>query len=132
MRGGGGGGGRGGGSDFGRGRGRGRGGGGERGASSAYNSQGAGGYSSRGGGGSSGGRGRGGRGRVAGRSVIGPGYNMDDFELVEEGTGDDGTWDDFGDYSDDPGQFKRPRGADTAYVEDLGTELKVSWVRLEG
>lgn len=51
---------------------------------------------------------------------------MDDFELVEEGTGDDGTWDDYSDYSDDPGLYKKPRGADTAYVEDLGTELKVT------
>ncbi|CAM9543273.1 unnamed protein product, partial [Scytosiphon promiscuus] len=100
-------------SDFGRGRGRGRG----RGGASAY-SDGRGGFPSRGGSGSARGRGR------AGRSV-GPGYNMDDFELVEEGTGDDGSWDDFGDYSDDPTQYTKPRGADTAYVEDLGTELKV-------
>lgn len=119
-----GGGGRGSRSDFGHRRGRG-------GASSAYgNNQGAGGYASRGRG-----RGRGassfpGRGaaRGRGRTVIGPAYNTDDFELVEEGTGDDGSWDDYGDFSDDPGQYNKPRGADTAYVEDLGTELKASFV----
>eukprot|EP00903_Cladosiphon_okamuranus_P009679 g9209.t1 len=112
-----GGGGRGGRSDFGRGGGRG-----------AYgNNQGAGGYAGRG-------RDRGreasssaGRGAARGRerSIVGPGYNTDDFELVEEGTGDDGSWDDFGDFSDVPGQYNKPRGGDTAYVEDLGTELKV-------
>ncbi|CAM9994755.1 unnamed protein product, partial [Ectocarpus sp. 4 AP-2014] len=105
----------------GRGRGRGRGGG--RGASSAY-SDGPGRYPGRGGGGVGTRSGRG-RGRASAGWNDGPGYNMNDFELVEEGTGDDGTWDDYSDYSDDPGLYKKPRGADTAYVEDLGTELKV-------
>eukprot|EP00752_Nemacystus_decipiens_P001692 g1639.t2 len=120
MRGGSGGGGRGGRSDFGRGRGRV---GGGAGAYSSNPGAGPGGFSSRGRGRAAAGGGRGGRGR--GRSALGPGYNMDDFELVEEGTGDDGSWDDFGDFSDDPARYNRPRGADTAYVEDLGTELKV-------
>lgn len=114
------GGGRGGRIDFGRGRGR-----GGAGAYSSNQGAGAPGYSSRGRGRAATSGGRGGRGR--GRSVVGPGYNMDDFELVEEGTGDDGSWDDFGDFSDDPGQYNKPRGADTAYVEDLGTELKASF-----
>ncbi|CAN0187757.1 unnamed protein product, partial [Laminaria digitata] len=55
----------------------------------------------------------------------GPRFNANDFELVEEGTGSDGTWDDFSDFTDDTSQFEKARGADTVYGDDLGSDFEV-------
>lgn len=44
---------------------------------------------------------------------------------MEEGTGSDGTWDDFSDFSDDTSQFEKSRGAETIYGTDLGNDFEV-------
>lgn len=64
------------------------------------------------------------RGRYQGESS-GPSFNTDDFELVELGTGADGRYDDYNDFSDDSSSFQKSRGADTAYGEDLGKDFQV-------
>lgn len=55
----------------------------------------------------------------------GPVFNTDDFQLVELGTGDDGRWDDYKDFSDTGSVFETASGADTAYGEDLARNFEV-------
>lgn len=52
--------------------------------------------------------------------TTGPIFNTDDFEIEELGTGDDGRYDDYNDFSDTGSAFEKPLGADTVYGEDFG------------
>lgn len=112
--------------------------GGGRGGGYQSRQYGGGGNSNRGQGRSRGGRGGGGRGggRAVGASGLrrgpfsheeddGPGFNTDDFELVEEGSGADGRRDDYGDFTDDSSAYEKSRGADTVYGDDFGDDFKV-------